>query len=252
MLALQKRNITGLGLRPLTARSVVLSTLLGKHPPRLPASQLVRSGELFGISEGTVRVALSRMLAEGDLVQTGGEYRLSDRLVRRQVRQDDSRRVAVRRWRSDWEIVTVTKGRRTPAERERLRASMAVLRLGELREGVWVRPHNLVREFSSDVTRQCTVFIGRPDEDPQELAYSLWDLKAWSARAHRLLAAMRTTEDLATTCMVAAAVLKHLLADPVLPNELLPAGWPGDDLRTAYDRLEARWQSTLDRHLSSA
>ena len=43
--------------KPMTARSVVASTLLGIEPPRLPARILVRSGELFGIAEGTTRVA---------------------------------------------------------------------------------------------------------------------------------------------------------------------------------------------------
>ncbi len=60
-----------LGLRPLTTRSVLLSTLLGAHPPRLRARHLVRVGRLFGIAEGTVRVALSRMVADGDVVQEG-------------------------------------------------------------------------------------------------------------------------------------------------------------------------------------
>uniref|UniRef100_UPI003525AB94 PaaX family transcriptional regulator C-terminal domain-containing protein n=1 Tax=Streptomyces sp. PU_AKi4 TaxID=2800809 RepID=UPI003525AB94 len=31
-----------------------------------------------------------------------------------------------------------------------------------------------------------------------------------------------------------AAVVRHLLADPVLPPALLPADWPGDALRSAY------------------
>ncbi len=31
-----------------------------------------------------------------------------------------------------------------------------------------------------------------------------------------------------------AAVVRQLLADPVLPPSLLPAGWPGDALRAAY------------------
>ena len=44
-----KRDIGG---RPLTARSVIASTLLGVDPPRLPTQALVRSGELFGLSEG--------------------------------------------------------------------------------------------------------------------------------------------------------------------------------------------------------
>ncbi|MCT7356910.1 PaaX domain-containing protein, C- domain protein, partial [Streptomyces sp. 15-116A] len=31
-----------------------------------------------------------------------------------------------------------------------------------------------------------------------------------------------------------AAVVRHLLADPVLPPALLPADWPGEALRAAY------------------
>ncbi|MCP9969263.1 hypothetical protein [Actinomadura madurae] len=80
-----------LEIRPLTARSVVLSTLLGVHPPRLPARYLVRVGELFGIAEGTIRVALSRMVTAGDLVQSGGTYALTERLLERQARQDEAR-----------------------------------------------------------------------------------------------------------------------------------------------------------------
>lgn len=72
-----ERAAAALALRPLTARSIVLSTLLGHHPPRLPARALVRVGELFGIAEGTVRVALSRMVAAGDLYQSDGSYALT-------------------------------------------------------------------------------------------------------------------------------------------------------------------------------
>jgi phenylacetic acid degradation operon negative regulatory protein len=32
----------------------------------------------------------------------------------------------------------------------------------------------------------------------------------------------------------AAAIVRHLLTDPVLPDELLPADWPGAALRSAY------------------
>ncbi|MYX45422.1 PaaX domain-containing protein, C- domain protein, partial [Streptomyces sp. SID89] len=31
-----------------------------------------------------------------------------------------------------------------------------------------------------------------------------------------------------------AAVVRHLLADPVLPAPLLPGRWPGPELRAAY------------------
>jgi phenylacetic acid degradation operon negative regulatory protein len=35
--------------------------------------------------------------------------------------------------------------------------------------------------------------------------------------------------------MIAAAIVRHLLTDPVLPEELLPAGWPGTRLRAVYN-----------------
>ncbi|MEO9224032.1 MAG: hypothetical protein ABI276_03475, partial [Acidimicrobiales bacterium] len=53
------------GERSYSARSVIASTLLGVHPPRLSGRALIRTGALFDIAEGTVRVALSRMSATG-------------------------------------------------------------------------------------------------------------------------------------------------------------------------------------------
>ena len=64
---------------------------------------LVRAGELFGFAEGTVRVALSRMVATGELQAVGtGRYRLAGHLLERQARQDESRRAPSRRWNGDW------------------------------------------------------------------------------------------------------------------------------------------------------
>ncbi|TDC84405.1 PaaX domain-containing protein, C- domain protein, partial [Actinomadura sp. 7K507] len=134
-----------LEIRPLTARSVVLSTLLGVHPPRLPARYLVRVGDLFGIAEGTIRVALSRMVAAGDLVQSGGTYSLTERLLERQARQDESRLPPAQPWDGTWEIAVITAERRPAADRAALRHAMSALRLAELREGTWLRPANLTR-----------------------------------------------------------------------------------------------------------
>src|SRR6201998_1893356 len=75
-------------ITPLTARSVALSTLLGYHPPALPISALVKVGELFGIRDRAIRVALTRMVRDGDVTIDNGVYRLSWRMLRRQVQQD--------------------------------------------------------------------------------------------------------------------------------------------------------------------
>ncbi|NVI86733.1 PaaX domain-containing protein, C- domain protein, partial [Actinomadura sp. BRA 177] len=197
-----------LEIRPLTARSVVLSTLLGVHPPRLPARYLVRVGDLFGIAEGTVRVALSRMVAAGDLVQSNGEYTLTDRLLDRQTRQDESRLPSTRPWDGTWEIAVITAERRPAADRAALRQAMSALRLAELREGTWLRPANLTRTRPDPVVRQCTFLTGRPEEDPALLAATLWDLDAWTTKAEALRTALGTATDIADRFTLAAAVLR--------------------------------------------
>src|SRR5690242_5384523 len=94
-------------IRPLSARSVVLSLLLGAHPPELPVSALVDAGELFEIAESTLRVALTRMVAGGDLERSDGVYRLSARMLERQRRQDEALDQPGP-WEGTWEMVVVT------------------------------------------------------------------------------------------------------------------------------------------------
>ncbi|NUT41068.1 MAG: PaaX domain-containing protein, C- domain protein [Thermoactinospora sp.] len=254
----------------LSARSAVLSALLGCHPPRLPARQLVRLGELFGIAEGTVRVALSRMVAAGDLVQADGQYTLAERLLERQARQDESREPHVRPWDGSWEIAIVTAERRAPADRAALRDTMNRLRMGELREGAWMRPANLRREIPAVVRAQCTLLTGRPDDDPTPL---LWDLDGWADRARALeqdleraaglLAGVPAGDEhpagrhasvrpgaLAGGFVLSARVLRHLLADPLLPPELLSPSWPGGELRARYDAFDRAYREALLRHLT--
>ena len=238
--------------RPLSARSVVASTLLGMDPPRLPTRILVASGARFGIAEGATRTAVSRMVAAGELVADGDGYALAGRLLERHARQAASRRPVVRPWDGTWDQAVVVARRRRPAERAELRSAMGALRLAELREGLWVRPANLALdqhpEAAAVVAAQCRRWRGSPvEDDPAALVAELWDLDGWRAGAGELLDAMAASVGpleagdvaaLAPTFVVAAAVLRHLLADPLLPAELLPATWPGDELRTTYERYQ--------------
>src|ERR1700740_201919 len=94
--AVPDRNLPS--ITPLTARSVALSTLLGYHPPALPISALVKVGELFGIRDRAIRVALTRMVRDGDVTVDNGVYRLSERLLRRQAQQDALASPPTRAW----------------------------------------------------------------------------------------------------------------------------------------------------------
>ncbi|HET9380072.1 MAG TPA: PaaX family transcriptional regulator C-terminal domain-containing protein [Streptomyces sp.] len=314
--------------RPLSARSVVLSLLLGTDPAGLPARELTRAVERFDVGGSTLRAALSRMVAAGDLRRTETGYRLSDRLLERRLRQDEAVAPRTRAWDGDWEMVVITATGRGPAERAELRTRLTALRLAELREGVWLRPANLRRPLPDDLHGVAEYCTARPARPARETAAVLWPLDAWAATARALLrhvgraegraggseglpdragGPLRRTEghdaraegrvnggeghgarsegdvgggeghgvrvgaDMgggeehgvrvgggfggreehgvrvegrdrhaggedrpAARLAAYAAVVRHLLTDPVLPPELLPADWPGPALRTAY------------------
>ena len=108
----------------MTARSVVLSVLLGAHPAWASASELIRLTADFGIKETTLRVALTRMVSAGDLIRSADGYRLSDRLLARQRRQDEAMRPRVKAWHGDWAVLIVTSVGTDARARAALRTTM--------------------------------------------------------------------------------------------------------------------------------
>lgn len=217
----------------MTARSVVLSVLLGAHPAWATASELIKLTADFGIKETALRVALTRMVSAGDLIRSADGYRLSDRLLARQRRQDEAMRPRTRAWRGHWHILIVTSVGTGARTRAALRTTMHHKRFGELREGVWMRPDNLDLELEPDVAARVRVLRGR-DDAPADLAGQLWDLSGWAEAGHLLLDEMVQAADVPGRFVVAAAIVRHLLTDPMLPAELLPADWPGARLRAGY------------------
>ncbi|MEU6138668.1 PaaX family transcriptional regulator C-terminal domain-containing protein [Nocardioides sp. NPDC047086] len=225
---------TASALRPVSARSALLGLLMGAEVPTLSARELVAGGGLVGFSETTVRVALSRMVAAEDLVRTtDGRYRLSERLSHRQRRQEAAIHVPTSAWAGEWDLIVVTATGRSAADRASLRTTLTELRLAELREGVWTRPANLDLAWSDDLAGLCERLTMRPTTDPAELAGRLWDLAGWADRARELLAAT-DTDDPVLRFTACATSVRHLLVDPALPDELLPADWPGVALRKAH------------------
>ncbi|NLA37523.1 MAG: hypothetical protein GX868_17800, partial [Actinobacteria bacterium] len=251
----------------MTARSVLLSVLLGSDGAWLPTPLLLSTTALFGIAEGTARTALSRMTAAGEVESLGEGYRiLASDLLARQGRQLAGRAGATTEWTGAWRQVIVGVGeRRSAAERATARTTLIAARYGELREGVWLRPDNLAapaRDLAapppdlaapaSNLAEQLggDALVGRLDEldtDPAQLVARLWDLGAWAATARQLidlmepLAVRLEASDhtaLADGFVVNAAVLRQLVIDPLLPHELVGAGWPGTDLRRRYERFD--------------
>ncbi len=238
------------GERPLTARSVLASTLLGAQPPELPVAHLIHVAGLFGVNENRARVALSRMVSSGEAETDGaGRYRLAGHLLQRQERQLVSRAGRTRAWSGGWHMVVLTDVGSAAEVRGQRRRALSLARLAELRQGVWLRPDNLPLALGAGLGA-AEHFSTRPDGDPAALAASLWDLAGWAGRAGSLLEALESLrpvgpEALAPGFVLSAAVLRHFQADPLLPEALLPAGWPGPELRARYDEWDVAYRRVL-------
>ncbi len=240
-----------LGIRPLNARSVVLSALLGSHPPELPVAALVALGSAFAIPPGTVRTALSRMAANGEVTAVDGRYRLAGRLIERQREQDEGRAAPPPEWDGQWWSATTPGGNRPATERRRFRAAMVGARMGELRPGVWMRPANI----GVSVDRPAVVLVRGvlTVGDPAELVRQLWDLDASEARAEHLRVALAGSTSalegggdapIAPAFSTFAACLRYLRSEPQLPLELA-ASPAARALRAEYEHAEPTLQARL-------
>jgi phenylacetic acid degradation operon negative regulatory protein len=250
-----------IGDRPLSARSVLATALLGADQPHLTVGELVAMASLFGISDGAARTCLWRMVSNGELTSQDGTYALSGPLLERRQRVDEASRIGddvARPWDGTWELAVVSLDRRSAADRLALRKAAAALHLAELREGVWIRPDNLdpqrLPASRAVLDQQCTHFHSAATDIPAATVRSLFGLDDWAADARRLTQAMHTeldADELASDVFaylfgLSVAVVRHLQLDPLLPAELIPAQWPGHDLRSAYRRFNDVFKQRLN------
>ena len=229
------------GIAPLSARSVALSVLLGAPKGQLPVRAILATGQMCGITPSTMRVALSRLVAAGELSTQDGVYTLSPHHNERLRAQDRDIAPDFRPWDGAWELVAVIETGRDAADRARLRADLTRARLAELREGVWMRPANLSRPIFSDA--HTTSMLARPT-DPGFLVQALWDLESWAQTGRELLDESSGPELDGHRFAAVTALVRHLLSDPALPPELTPSDWPAAAMRAAY----AEYRTELHAH----
>jgi phenylacetic acid degradation operon negative regulatory protein len=255
----RRSRIADAGVEPLTARSLVLSALLGTRPPALPVRALVQLGSLFGVPEGSMRSALSRMVAAGDLTGDGGWYSLGDRLARRQAQQDAAQRRLSDPWDASWWLAIVDGEPRPVGVRRAFRADMRQHRLAELRPSLWLRPANVAGPEPSEGVLVVRGEIAR--RDPVALAAQLWDLPAIESQARRLVQLLGEANAwlepgdpgaLVDSFLLSVAVVRFLRTEPQLPPPLVGEDPAPDRLRDAYQAFERAHQSAMAAFLSSA
>jgi phenylacetic acid degradation operon negative regulatory protein len=214
-----------------TAKSLVLDLLSVMKDADAPVSGLVFAGELFGISGGSTRVALTRQLAAG-LVESPrrGVYRLAPRAhaLRDQVGTWRHLERSVRTWDGGWVGVATTQQSR----------ALRLLGLEVLEPGLALRPDNLrggvagVRERLLALDVDAPVFrVSELDDARRERALSLWDVRrleqgyaAMLARLAEVAAALPDMDDreaARASFIVGGDAIRLLIFDPLLPPPLV-------------------------------
>jgi len=255
-----------------TARSFVLDLLSTLRRGAMPVRALVESAALFEIAEGSVRVALTRLLAEG-LVERDerGAYRLGTAAapIRDRVATWRDLGAQLRAWSGAWIGVFGATGAARNVQRQSRRL-LDLLGFRTLARGLEVRPDNLAG--GTDRVRDELASLGLApgavvcelralDAVTDARARGLWDGDALVAsyRRHcraidastRRLQSRSDERAMVESFQIGGAALRTLAKDPLLPEPIVPAAERNALVAAMrdYDALgRASWSAFLARH----
>jgi phenylacetic acid degradation operon negative regulatory protein len=231
-----------------------------------PVAAIVRMLDPLGIAAPAVRTAISRMVMQGWLepvtLRGGRGYRATERANRRlDEAADRIYRRTGHSWDGSWHLAFVhpPAGR---SARTRLRADLAFVGYAELADNVWVSP--FPRTELPEVLDRAGASAGTARaQDFEPPPIGAWDLAAlraaydeWLTVADDLIAGQLTGHDDEDEAAFAARFLlvhewrKFLFADPGLPDDLLPADWPGREAAELFASEATRLKPGADRFVA--
>lgn len=247
----------------MTVRELVVD-LFAEHvdavtdePVRLQA--LVALLGTFDVAEPTTRMTTAALRRAGWLAATrrGREtlYTPTETLraaVRRRWMRLDER---LGPWDGRWRMVIYTVPETDRSARERVRRSLTRHGFGPLAPATWLSPHqsaldDVRSELAGEPISRLDLLTAQVDAETggsdDELASRCWDLQAVAVAYRREIDRLRAV--LAGPSPAgAAALVTHLRAladvrrvavrDPMLPEALRPADWPGPEMRDVWSQF---------------
>lgn len=230
----------------------VYGSHLRDHGGAATIAALVRLLEPLGFSAPAVRTAVSRMAAQNWLravrLPDGPGYRLTAR-GRQRLDEAGARiyRTKESTWDGRWHLVNLAR-----ATGRELSSQLRLLGYGPIGGSTWIapRPSPGLAEVLDAADMPARTFHAEHEGDDAELAARAWDLDELGTRYAEFVdqwepevSAVPDTEPAAA--FAASQRLLHewrgfLFLDPVLPAELLPAGWQGKRAVEFFDEQTAR------------
>jgi len=234
----------------LQPKPLILKLLLAADGQQLSARDAIRAGALFGIADNHMRVALTRLTAEG-LIEAAarGQYQLTLRAwtLAGEIRGWRESVALLQSWNGNWLAVHCAglgrSDRKQLAVRER---ALALCGCAELERELYLRPDNLAG--GSEALRARLYKLGEEqmvfqlsglDSDRQQRAVALWDCAALNARYQQQALLLQewlqrvpqlSLEQAAREAfLLGDEAIRQMVFDPLLPAELIDA-----DARAAY------------------
>jgi phenylacetic acid degradation operon negative regulatory protein len=237
---------------------------------RATVAGLVRLLATVGIRAPAVRTAVSRMVSQGWLapvmVDGARGYEATPRAIAR-LEQAGNRiyRRSQQEWDGGWHLVLLEPFTER-AVRSRAQRDLEFLGYAELADRVWVSPFEGpgLAEALSRAGARATTATSR-DFCPADAPLRAWDLAglgaaydAWLREAAAGVEAHLDRHDdpdeaaFATRFHLVHEWRKFLFRDPGLPDELLPADWPGRAAAEYFGREASRLEPATRRFVARA
>ena len=263
---LSRRRETG----ATSARSLLLTVLgefvLPRGDPVWTRTVVDVLGAL-GVEEKSARQALARVAADGVVgsVRAGRQVRWSLSDDGRRLLSEGARRIYAHgtprpSWDGRWLVLVATVPEQQRRRRHRLRTRLAWAGLGTPAPGVWISPDpdraEEVRALLDELELTDAFVVVGPDvvgPPHRELIARAWDLttlgEAYAGFVDRFDAVAPADDGAALVAQIRLvdAWRRFPFLDPGLPDELLPAHWPGHAAATVFHSRHAAWRAAADR-----
>lgn len=242
-------------LRPQDLVFTLFGEYLLHRPGAVPVQSLIRLLAPFDLSEGAVRVVLSRMVQKRWLVSSRrGFYGLTAR--GRKLLESGKAKIFHPAWDQPWDGQWFLLAYSIPEERrqvrDRLRDRLAWLGFGSLGNGLWISPHDVGDEVADlakamKLEKRLVCFRGPSVAGfarTEDLVSTCWDLAAinrryegfierWANEFTRCRDALPVGQVSREECFRLRFRLIHEyrefpLLDPYLPRAMLPRDWGGE------------------------
>ena len=228
-----------------------------------PLADIYDTANLAGLADQPVRLTIRRMIASGDVEQTGrgrtGSLSLTGAGRRRLERDRRSLALAFAQdagdapWDGRWRLIAVTIPERERATRDMLRRGLYELGAVAIATGLYVSPHDLAAELTDEVRPHLsTATTGQLDATAnwRRIAEELWPSKPTIAGYLVLDETLRRdAEDTGVPAVVRMLLIADALelavrADPLLPLELREGPWSPSTVRTTW---AGRWHALSEQ-----